>query len=98
MPTNVLTVEIGQEVVVTSTTVNDAGSPTDPATCKFYLEEPDGAGPGPGSDADTNGSVGSGVRIKYYTLTKRGTYGVTVRTTAPVTVKSIHITSDWTAA
>lgn len=97
MSTNVLTVEVGQEIVVTSTTLDDDDAPIDPTTCKFFLEEPDGAGPGSGDDPDVTGPD-TGVRKKYYTLAKRGTYGITVRTTGPTTVKSVHVTTDWGAA
>lgn len=98
MPENVLTVEVGQEVEITTTTTDQNGDPIDPATIKFYLEEPDGAGPGSGDSPDVIGAPNSGMNTKYYTLSKRGTYGVTVRTISPVTVKSVHITTDWYAA
>lgn len=95
MTTNALTVEVGQEVVITANVTDDTDALVTPSGILFYLEAPDGTGP-TSATADANPSTG--VYKKYYTLTQRGTYGITVRSTNPTAVSSVHVTTDWSAA
>lgn len=88
---NIATVQTGQMITATAVVDDTNGNLITPSTIVFRQRDPSDAI----SEDATVPAVSTGVYIKSYTLSQRGTYGFQIITTGPDSSEGFNATADW---